>query len=270
MAVLELEREGSLATVWLANPRRRNAMGPAFFSALPGIVAEVEQDTEIRAVVIAAQGAVFSAGLDLKSEIGTQLQAALDGGLAQAREALYSLIRTLQTGFRALARCSKPTIAAIHGPCIGAGLDLVSACDLRFASEDAVLSMRETRMAIVADLGSLQRLGRIIGHGHLRDLALTGRDVGGREAARIGLVNEVLPDATAVLQRARQAAKQVAANSPLAVRGVKRVLDAVDARAVDEGLEYVALWNAAFLPSEDLMEAISSFVQKRPPAFKGR
>jgi enoyl-CoA hydratase len=125
-------------------------------------------------------------------------------------------------------------------------------------------------VAIVADLGSLQRLGRIIGQGQLREMAFTGRDVGAEEAARMGLVNDVLPDASSTLARARETAMAIAANSPLTVRGVKRMLDDMDGSHIDRGLDYVALWNAAFLPSEDLMEAFSSFMQKRPPEYQGK
>ena len=270
MAVFEVERGEAVATLWLANEERRNAMGPAFFEQLPQRVQELDADESVRAIVVAARGPHFTVGLDLKSEIGMQLQGVMAGGLAAERERLYRLIHSWQRGFRALAACSKPVVAAIHGACIGGGLDLVSACDIRYAAADAKISLRETRIAIVADLGSLQRLGRIVGHGHLRELAFTGRDVEAEEAARIGLVNDVLPDAESTVARARETAASIAANSPLTIRGVKRVLNDMDARSIERGLDYVALWNAAFLPSEDLMEAVSSFVQKREPSFKGR
>jgi enoyl-CoA hydratase len=270
MPVLEIERSDAVATLWLANAERRNALGPAFFEELPQRVAELEADETVRAVVLAARGASFSVGLDLKSDIGAALQASLAGGLAQSREQLYALIRRLQRPLQALAALDKPVVAAIHGVCIGGGLDLVCACDVRYASADAVIGLRETRMAIVADLGSLQRLGSIVGDGHLRELAFTGRDVDAAEAARIGLVNAVLPDAESALVHARRVAALIAANSPLAVRGVKRVLRAASRSALRDGLDYVALWNAAFLPSEDLVEAVSAFLQKREPTFQGR
>lgn len=270
MPVFEVEKTNDVATLWLAQESRRNAMGPAFFEELPQRVQDLERDKDVRAVVVAARGPHFSVGLDLKGEIALQLQGLLSGGLASERERLYQLIHAWQSGFRALAACTKPVIAAVHGACIGGGLDLISACDIRYAAADTKISLRETRVAIVADLGSLQRLGRIIGQGHLRELAFTGRDVGAEEAARMGLVNEVLPDVSSTLARARETAMAIAANSPLTVRGVKRMLDDMDGSRIDRGLDYVALWNAAFLPSEDLMEAFSSFMQKRPPKFQGK
>ncbi len=270
MPAFESERNGAVATLWLANPERRNAMGPAFFQELPGFVEQLDNDPSVRAIVLAARGEHFSSGLDLKSDIGLQIQATLAGGLASEREKLLKLIKDLQQSFDRVARCTKPILAAIHGACIGGGLDLIAACDLRFASANTLLSLRETRLAIVADLGSLQRLATIIGQGHLRDLALTGRDVTAPEAERMGLLNAVLPDAATTVAHAQNVAAQIAANSPLTVRGVKAVLHAAQAQSISHGLDHVALWNAAFLPSDDLVEAVSSFIQKRPPEFRGR
>ncbi len=270
MPVFEIERDGAVATLWLANAERRNAMGPAFFQELPARMLELEQDQDVRAIVIAARGEHFSAGLDLKSEIGMQIQSSLAGGLASEREKLWRLIQQLQNSFASVARSTKPVVAAIHGACIGGGLDLVAACDVRFAASNTLISLRETRIAIVADLGSLQRLASIVGQGHLREMAFTGRDVPASEAERMGLVNAVFDDTAATVAHAREVAASIAANSPLTVRGVKAILDAAQTDSIARGLDHVALWNTAFLPSEDLMEAVGAFIQKRPPAFRGR
>ncbi|MGH9092918.1 MAG: enoyl-CoA hydratase-related protein, partial [Acidimicrobiales bacterium] len=163
----------------------------------------------------------------------------------------------------------KPVVAAVHGYCIGGGVDLVAACDVRLASADAVFSVREARMAMVADLGSLQRLPRILGAGHVAELAFTGKDVDADRAREIGLVNAVHPDAGAVVAAARSMASEIAANSPLAVQGAKAVLAAGDGLTVAQGLDYVATWNAAMLASDDLTEAVSAFMEKRPPRFTG-
>ena len=169
-----------------------------------------------------------------------------------------------------MADCPKPVLAAIHGYCIGGGVDLASACDIRLASADAVFSVRETKVAIVADLGSLQRLPHIIGKGHVAELAYTGKDITAARAKEIGLVNEVFDDAEAVVSAARAMAAEIAANSPLAVEGTKAVLTAGEGRSVAEGLDYVAAWNAGFLQSDDLVEAMAAFMAKRPPEFRGR
>jgi enoyl-CoA hydratase len=175
----------------------------------------------------------------------------------------------LQAAITAVADCPKPVLGAIHGYCIGGGVDLATACDIRLAAADAVFSVRETRMAIVADLGSLQRLPRIVGSGHTAELALTGKDIDAGRAKEIGLVNDVVEDADAVVAAARAMASDMAALSPFAVQGTKAVLAASAGRNVAEGLDYVAAWNAGMLVSDDLIEAMGAFLEKRPPRFTG-
>jgi enoyl-CoA hydratase len=187
---------------------------------------------------------------------------------ARARMARASALR-LQAAITAVADCPVPVIAAVHGYCLGGGVDLAAACDIRLAAENAVFSVRETKVAIVADLGSLQRLPRIISSGHVAELAYTGKDIDARRAREIGLVNDVLADADATVAAAGALAAEIAANSPLAVQGTKAVLAANDGRTVAEGLDYVATWNAGMLTSDDLAEAMTAFMQKRPPHFTG-
>ncbi len=153
--------------------------------------------------------------------------------------------------------------------CIGGGMDLITACDMRLASADATFSVRETKIAIVADLGTLQRLPAIIPQGHVAELAFTGKDIAAERARQIGLVNDVYPDAEALLEAAHALAREIAANSPLAVQGAKAVLRAGEGRIIEEALDYVALWNASFLHSNDLTEAVTAFMEKRTPVFKG-
>jgi enoyl-CoA hydratase len=266
--VLSLERDGHLATLWLDSAERRNAMGPDFWSDLPVMMEEVADNDDVRAVVLAAHGPHFSVGLDLKSMGGSM--AGLGGSqVARARHTRREVHR-LQASITAVADCPKPVIAAVQGYCIGGGVDLIAACDIRLAAADAVFSVRETKIAIVADLGSLQRLPRIIPMGQVAELAYTGKDITAERARQIGLVNDVLPDHDAVVKAASEMAAEIAANSPLAVQGTKAVLAAGEERSVAEGLDYVAAWNAAFLPSDDLREAMVAFVEKRPPTFRGQ
>lgn len=269
--VFETERDGHVATLWLANPAKRNAMGTAFWEDLPAVMAELGDDPEVRAIVIAARGPVFTAGLDL-AEMGPSLagEGGASSGGAAARQAMWRAIRRLQASITAVADCAKPVIAAIHGPCIGGGVDLVTACDIRLASRDAYFSVRETRIAIVADVGTLQRLPGIVGRGLAYELALTGDDVPADRAREIGLVNAVYPDAERTIAAARDLAARIAANSPLAVQGTKRVLRYCEGKSVADGLEFVATWNAAFLASDDLREAMAAFFEKRPPRYTGR
>jgi len=274
-SVLTIDRRGRTATLWLDRPEARNAMGPAFFEQLPSAMAELSADAEVRAVVLAARGPHFSVGLDLKAVGQMLLSPAGSGGdrapsmAARAGAARADIVR-LQRAVTSVADCPKPVVAAVHGYCIGGGVDVISACDIRLASSDAVFSVRETRIAIVADLGSLQRLPGIVGRGHLCELAYTGKDVDARRAREIGLVNDVYPDAASVQAAACAMAEEIAANSPLAVQGTKAVLRAGEGRSVAEGLDYVATWNAGFLQSDDLTEAFTAFLEKREPEFGGR
>jgi enoyl-CoA hydratase len=272
--VLTLEVDGHVATLWLDRPEKRNALGPAFWADLPRAMAAIGAHPDLRAVVIAAKGPHFSVGLDLVAMSGLTGGATGKDGkpqsmAARARSARASVLE-LQASVTSVADCPLPVIAAIHGYCIGGGVDLAAACDIRLASADARLSVREAKVAIVADLGSLQRLPHIIGKGHLAELAFTGKDITAERAKEIGLVNQVSTDAEAVLADARALADEIAANSPLAVQGTKAVLAAGEGKSVAEGLEFVATWNAGFLASDDLVEAMTAFMEKRPGVFTGR
>ena len=272
--VFTVEQDGHVATLWLDRPEQRNAMGAAFWSDLPLLMGELGRDDDVRAVVLAAKGPHFTVGLDLKwAGLGIPGIADDDsrGGTTQAARAWrgYRNVRLMQASITSVADCPKPVISAVHGYCIGGGIDLITACDIRLAAADAVFSVRETRIAIVADVGTLQRLPRIIPSGHVAELAFTGKDVGAERARQIGLVNDVFPDAEAVVKAAREMAVEIAANSPLTVQGVKAVLRASADRTVEEGLDYVSAWNMAYLQSDDLKEAVVAFLEKRPAVFRG-
>ncbi len=272
--VLSVDHDGHVATVWLDRAEKHNAMGMAFWAELPVIMGELSKDPGVRAVVIAPKGANFSVGLDLAALASEGLisgQGGSDRSTSPAGAALASLreIKRLQSSINTVAQCPKPVIAAIWGWCIGGGVDLAAACDIRIASFNAKLSVREAKVAIVADLGSLQRLPRIIGMGHLAELAYTGKDIDASRAKEIGLVNEVYPDPDSTYAAAKALAEEISANSPLAVQGTKAVLAAGDGKTIEEGLEFVATWNAAFLRSNDLTEAMAAFLQKRTASFTG-
>jgi enoyl-CoA hydratase len=271
--VLTIESDGPVATLWLDRPEKRNALGPAFWNDLPLAMGAIDADPDVRAVVLAAKGLHFSVGLDLTAMGSLAGPVAPADGPApsmasRARSARAEILR-LQASVTSVADCRVPIIAAIHGYCIGGGVDLVTACDIRLASVDAVFSVRETKVAIVADLGSLQRLPHIIGKGHVAELAYTGKDITAERAKAIGLINDVATDGQSVLRSAHALAAEIAANSPLAVQGTKAVLTAGEGRSVAEGLEYVAAWNAGFLASDDLVEAMAAFLEKRPAVFTG-
>ena len=266
---MRVTREGHVAEVMLLGPAKGNAMGPDLFRELPLVFGELDKDPEVRVVVLRGSGEHFCYGLDLPGMF--QVLAPLVAGPVGAldRTKLLDMLAELQASVDSIARCRKPVIAAIHGWCIGGGLDMASACDIRLCAKDARFSLREVKMAIVADLGSLQHLPKIVGEGRTRELAYTGRTFDGAEAARIGLANEAYDTADALFAAARAMAVEIAANPPLAVQGLKRILEWGAGKSVGEGLRQVLLWNTAFLPSKDLQEAFAAFAEKRTPAFKG-
>ena len=272
-ANLAIERDGGVATLFLDRPEKLNALHRALWHSIPAAVAALDADPEVRVIVLAGKGKAFCAGIDLMDHAQGLGGGSLTGGEGSAvakRRQLYDDIRAYQDTCSSFANTNKPVIAAVHGACIGAGMDLITACDIRLASADATFSVRETRIAMVADVGSLQRLPRVIGDGAAREWIFTGDDYSAQRAREVQLLNEVLPDPAALMARARELAATIAANSPLAVQGSKHVLGFASRREVDANLDYVAVWNAAFLHSEDLGEAMQAFMQRRPPVFRGQ
>ena len=270
-STIRVDVEGHVAEVVFDRPDKLNAMSIRFFHEIREAFDSIDQDDEIRAVVVWGEGRLFTSGLDLKEAAAP---VAGTGNGAKASEALrnrdlYRLILDLQDCFTAIARCRKPVIAAVHGKCIGGGVDLITACDIRMASADASFSVYETRIAMVADVGTLQRITPIVGKGVAREMALSGRFLGSDRALACGLVNHILEDKAALLAEARELAHDIASNSPLAVQGTKQVLNYSDEHSTAEGLEYVAQWNSSFLRSNDLTEALTAFIEKREPDYSG-
>ncbi|SNR54738.1 enoyl-CoA hydratase [Haloechinothrix alba] len=269
LASLRVERTGHVAEVTLLGPGKGNAMGPDFWNELPRVFRAADADPEVRAIVLTGGGEHFSYGLDLQAMLPQWSEYLGGDALAAPRTAFLDEIRRLQDAVNSIARTRKPVVAAVAGWCIGGGIDVITAADIRLASADAKFSVREVKMAIVADLGTLQRLGTIVGEGHARELAFTGRDIDAARAERIGLVNDVYPDPESMQAAARELAAEIAANPPLAVQGAKEVLGVNTQDQVEAGQRYVSTWNAAFLPSKDLSEAVQAFMERREPEFTG-
>lgn len=266
---LQITRDGHIATVELIGPGKGNAMGPDFWAEMPRVFAELDADDELRVVVVRGRGDNFTYGLDLKAS--AQVFAPIIGGhnLAAERAKVRDLVLAWQEAFNAIAACRKPVIASIAGWCIGGGVNLISACDLRICSADARFSLREPRIAIVPDVGALQRLPKIIGEGATRMMAFTAGDFDAAWALRTGLVEEVHPDRAALEAATAALAATIAANSPLAVQGTKQVLEFSKDASTRAALEFVATWNSAFLQSNDLTEAFTAFMEGRAPQFRG-
>lgn len=267
---LRLAKNEGIAEVVLTGPGKGNAMGPDFWREMPELFNVLDRDEETRVIIIRGDAGNFSYGLDLAAMTSAISPDMTSANLAAERTKLLDKIGDMQQACDLVARCRKPVIAAVAGWCIGGGLDLISACDIRVCSTDARFSLREVKVAMVADIGSLQRLPRIIGEAHTRMLAFTGADIDSQRALHIGLVSDVYEDEAAMFDAARDLAREIAANPPLVVQGIKQVMNDCRDKSISDGLRYVAVWNSAFLHSEDLIEAIQAFRQRRPPQFKGR
>ena len=266
---LHVETRDHVAEVVLRAGTKGNPMGPVFWKELPRTFEALDADPAVRAVLLRADGPHSPFGLDLRGMMA-ELGPVVAGGLAEERTRLRELVLDLQRAITSVATCRKPVVVAVHGLCIGGGVDLITACDIRIASKDARFSVREVKVAMVADIGTLQRLPRIVGEGHARELCLTGRDIDAERALRIGLVNDLYDTPEALWEAGRALAVEIAGNPPLVVSGVKNVMNERIRAEDDAGLRYVAVWNAAFLPSADLGEALSAFAEKRPPRFAGK
>jgi enoyl-CoA hydratase len=266
--VIRLERHEHVAEVILNNPERLNAMGAKFFTEIRQAFEAIAADENLRAAILWAEGRLFTAGLDLKDSI-LNANTADKASPGVRNEQFYRHLRELQDCFSAIERCRKPVLAAVHGHCIGGGVDLTTACDIRLCTADATFAIHETKVAIVADLGTLQRLTGIVGKGFAREMAFTGKRISAERAHHFGLVNDVYESKEGMLAAARAMAAEIASNSPFVVQGVKRVLQFSEEHSLQDGLEYVAQWNAARLQIHDLREAMMAFQEKRAPVFTG-
>ncbi|MDZ4813118.1 MAG: crotonase/enoyl-CoA hydratase family protein [Pseudomonadota bacterium] len=264
---IELSTAG-IAELVLLGPGRGNAMGPDFWRELPEAVAELESDASLRAIVVYGSGDHFSYGLDLPG-MAQEMSSLLNDGAA-GRPAIVAQAKRMQAGFEALAASRLPVIAAVDGWCIGAGIEMIVAADIRIASTRARFALREVKVGIVSDLGGIQRLPHLIGEGWTRQLALTGDEIDAAAAARIGLVTEVVDDGQALLDRARAIAVRLAANPPLVIAGIKQVLNARIAAGIAHGNREAATLNGMLMQSEDFAEAMRAFMEKREPVFRGR
>lgn len=267
-AFYEVEKKPPIAFVYLNRPEKKNALNPPAWQETLPIFSELSTDAEIRAVILSGRGSCFSAGIDLLAmapELPELADPAQQGGV---KWQLLSRIGPLQETMSVIERCRKPVIAAIHGYCLGAGLDMAAACDVRICSADAVFALKEASVGFVADVGGLQRLPHIIGQGHTRELAFTAKSINAARAREIGLINDIYDDYDKLMEAARALAESIAENSPLAVQASKDVLNFGVGKSIDDGLRYVASVSTNIIPSEDLTEAMIAFAQKRKPVFK--
>ena len=264
---LSVSLENHIATVRLNRPEKANAMNAAMWLEIRQAFQWVDETPEARVAVLQGEGKLFTAGIDLQMMMGLRQQV-LNECDGRTREALRRVILDMQDTLTSLERCRKPVLAAIHGACVGGGIDLVTCADMRYCSADAYFTIKEIDLGMVADVGTLQRLPRFVGEGIARELAYTGRHFAAEEACRIGLVNRVFESREALYAGVREIAAAIAAKSPLAIRGTKEMITYARDHSVADSLNYIATWNAAMLMSQDLTEAMMSNMNRKAPSFK--
>jgi enoyl-CoA hydratase len=267
LSTIAIDFAEGIAEIRLNRAERSNAMNEAMWQELRSAFNWADATPAVRVVILSGAGKNFCAGIDL-AMLGGVAEAIAHKDAARSREALRRLILDLQDCLSTIERCRKPVLAAIHGACIGGAVDLVTCCDMRYAASDAQFSVREIDVGMTADVGTLQRLPRLVPDGIVRELAYTGRNVEADEAQRIGLVNRVFDTPEALAEGVRQLAQGIAAKSPLAIRGTKEMLNYGRDHSVADGLNYIATWNAAMLMSADLNESMSAMREKRLPKFE--
>jgi enoyl-CoA hydratase len=265
----DVEHIGKIAHVKMKRGAELNTMTPAFWAELPQIVDGISDEGRARVIVLSSTGRHFTAGMDLAVFTGDAAAAAggdaVEVGRARANLRLTAL--RLQDSFTCLERARVPVLAAIQGGCIGGGVDMVSACDARYATADAFFCIQEINIGMTADVGTLQRLPKIVPEGIVRELAYTGRRMPAARARDVGLVNEVFPDHASLLDGVLQVADEIAQKSPLAIWGSKEMLNYARDHSVADSLNYIATWQTGMFQPGDMTEAFAARQEKRAPRF---
>ena len=264
--------ENNIAHIVLNRPEKRNSMNVAFWEELPAIVHDIDNNSLARVIVVSSTGPHFTSGLDINAFL-------MDGASNETGEAdpkahrvrsekLYQNIKRMQKSFSVLEECRVPALAAIQGGCIGGAVDMISAADCRYCTEDAFFSIEEINLGMTADLGTLQRLPSLISIGLVKELAYTGRRMPAVEAKTAGLVNNVYADHQSMMTGVMSIANEIAARSPLAVLGCKEMINYSRDHSMSDSLDYMAVWQSGmFQPQTDMMETFTAKAEKRKPNF---
>jgi len=256
-----------VAHVAINRPDKANSLNQQAWADMKAIFEEADKNPEIRSIILSGEGKHFCAGIDLSMLMNIT---GLEGIKCQARkrEKFIEDLKYLQDCISAIEKCRKPVIAAVQKACVGGGVDIISACDMRYATADAYFCVKEVDMGLVADIGTMQRLPKIISYGMACEMAYTGRNVFGIEAEKIGLVNRTYTDKATMMEDVTKLAEMIAAKSPVVIRGSKQILQYTRDHTVEEGLKYMQIWNAAMIFSTDITEAFASTMQKRKPVYE--
>ena len=260
-----------IAHIQLNRPERRNSMIPQFWDELPKIIDAIEQDGDARVIVISSSGPHFTSGLDT-SVFGTNIANKDDSLSAEKMQRikgvkLYETIAVMQKTFTCLEQCRLPVLAAIQGGAIGGGVDLITACDLRYMSSDAFITIFEINIGMTADVGTFPRICKLLPEGVVKELAFTGRRMNAAEAKNLGFVNEIFDSHEALLEGVMSVAAEIASKAPLAIYGTKRIINYAADHSVADTLDYIGIWNASMLQHEEIQEAMTAGKEKRAGDF---
>ncbi len=260
-----------VAHIVLNRPDKRNSMIHEFWDELPTIVQNIDQNSTARVIVLSSTGPHFTSGLDT-SIFGSSVESSdnpedAEKSKRQRGAKLYDTIKHMQKSFTCLEQCRIPVIAAIQGGAIGGGVDLVTACDLRYMTEDGFLSIYEINIGMTADVGTFPRITRLLPEGVVKELAYTGRRITAQEAKQHGLVNEIYTDHEAMLEATMGIARQIATKAPLAVYGSKKIINHSRDHSTADSLDYISLWNASMLQPDEISEAFTAAQEDREGDF---
>lgn len=263
--------ENNIAHIVLSRPEKRNAMVPEFWDDLPRIVRQIDDESLARVIVVSSTGPHFSAGMDT-SVFDSNVSTAEDPEIRARENRLHSAkfldtVKHLQETFSCLDNCRIPVLAAIQGGAIGGAVDLITACDMRYMTEDAFLTIFEINIGMTADVGTFPRITRLLPEGVVKELAYTGRRMGAQEARALGFVNEVYPNQESMLQAAMATAREIASKAPLAVYGSKRIINYARDHSTADTLDYIGIWNASMLQQDEIKEAMVAASEKRDGDF---
>ncbi|WP_339635519.1 crotonase/enoyl-CoA hydratase family protein [uncultured Sneathiella sp.] len=265
----DVQIKNNIAHIILNRPEKRNSMVPAFWNELPEIVRDIDENAKARVIVLSSTGPHFSSGLDVASFVEPEITdpAAKKAASIRAGASFYSAVKNMQGTFTALQECRLPVLAAVQGGCIGGGVDLITACDIRFATEDAFITIFETNIGMTADVGTFPRITKLIPDGLARELAYTGRRMQADEGKTAGLFNSVFKDQGVMMAAAMEMAAEIASKAPLAVMGCKRMMNYSQNHSIEDSLDYIAIWNASMLQRDEIFEAMTANTEKRQGKF---
>ena len=269
MKCFDLTIENHVAHIIMNRPDKRNSMIKEFWEELPQLVQDIDHGSKARVIVISSTGPHFTSGLDTslfgslaRSDAETKEEQAL-----QAQSIFYNEVTRLQKTFTALEAARIPILIAIQGGCIGGGLDLITACDMRYATKDAFFTLFETNLAMTADVGTFPRLAKLIPEGYVKEMAYTGKRITAADAHRFGLVNEIFDSQKEMLGAVLETAHDIASKAPLAVYGCKAIINYSRDHSTKDTLDYVALWNGSHFKIEEILEAMNAIKEQRKGNF---